>query len=152
MYREVVRGPPNTPECTHGSGQRASNTSGCPGQSSKNPRCTLRTLRVMDLLGVLPHCCGGSWQSGHRACSPEHLRTPGTPSLQTRCPHCSRPTSSRGQVSPGDGCCIRRWQQSPQHTSASQRRPHQLRQWRAQRQTLGWLQREVCSRQDSAAE
>lgn len=129
MHKVMVRGPP-TPKNAQGSGQRA-------------PRCIPRTHRVVYLPGALPHCCGGSSQSGRQAYSLLHPQTPETPSHQTRCPRCSHPISSLGPASPGDGCYIHRWQQSPQRMSASLRRPRRRRRWHVRRQTLGWLWREA---------
>lgn len=129
-HRAMVKDTASIPRDTQGSAQRA-------------PDAWLRTHRVVDLPGVQPHCCGGSSQSGRQAYSLLRLRTPETPSHQTRCPRCSHPISSRGLVSPGDGCCIRRWQRSLRRRSVLLRRPPLRRQWRAQRQTPGWLWREA---------
>lgn len=96
-----------------------------------------------DVPGAQPHCCGGSWRSERLVGSPARLRTPETPSLRTRCPHCSRPTSSPHRASPGGGCCSRRWQRSPRRTSVSQRRLRRRKRWRAQRRTPGWLRKEA---------
>lgn len=113
------------------------------GSAQWAPRHVARGHRVVDLPGAQPHCCGGSSQSGRQAYSLLHPRTPETPSHQTRCPRCSHPISSRGLESPGDGCCIRRWQRSPPRRSVSLRRPLRRRQWRARRRTPGWLWRKA---------
>ena len=85
--------------------------------------------------GAQPHCCGGSSRSERLGGSPAHLRTPETPSRRTRCPRCSRPTSSPHRASPDGGCCSRRWQRSPRRKSASPRRLRRQRRWRARRRT-----------------
>lgn len=142
-------------------------TSGCTRSGRGVPQCTPGTHRAVvrptpprthpqdtqghgrqapmhpDIPGVQPHCCGGSLQSGHLAGSPAHLQTPETPSLQIRCPHCSRPTSSPRLASPGGGCCSHRWRWSPRSRSVSRQRPHQRRRWHARRLTPAWLRGEA---------
>lgn len=107
------------------------------------PGTSHRTRGATDLPGARPHCCGGSSRSGHQACSLARLRTPETPFHQIQCLRCSHPTSSLLLASSGGGCCIRRWRQSPPHTSASPRKPRRPQLWRARRRTRGWLRREV---------
>lgn len=124
---------------------------GCSQSTSRTGRAMVgetsgtspRTRGAVDVPGARPRCYGGSLQSGRQACSPVHLRTPETPSRRTRCPRCSRPTSSRLPVSSGGGCCSRRWWRSPRRRSASPRRPRQRQRWRAQRQIPEWLRREA---------
>lgn len=130
-----------------------SSTLFCPsGHPNEKAALALESRSSAYIPGAQPHCCGGSWQSGHLAGSPWHRQTPETPFHQTQCPHYSRPTSSPRLGSPGGGYCTHRWLLSPLHTSVSPRRPLQQRQWHGQRLTPGWLQRKEMAVKEGSEE
>lgn len=144
-HRATVRWPPIAPAGCTGPGW----TAPCAPESTQGRAPRVHSPlhapqpRATNIPGDRPHCCGGSSRSGRLAGSPARLQTLETPCRQTRCPHCSHPTSSPRPGSPGGGCCSHRWPRSPRHTSVSRRRPPRQRQWRAQRRTPGWLWREA---------